>query len=545
MREAVGDAYLFTDADSVARHSRDTIPWQRTCAAVAYPGTRQEVQALVKIAAEYRLPVWTFSKGRNWGYGATIAAHDGALILVLERMNRILEVNEELAYAVIEPGVTQRQLNDHLKANGVRLWADCTDSSPEGSLLGNALERGVGYTAYGDHFGHLCGLEVVLADGSVVQTGGAPEDSPTWHTFKWGTGPYLEGLFSQSNLGIVTRAGLWLMPEPEDFSAFFCEVRDEADLPAVIDAVRILALQGAVRCNVHMVNDYLFLTLVMQYPYDRQQDGCLPDEVLAELRGRYRVTPWTLTGGLYGSRSQVRANRGLVKKALRRFGTLTFVNDRRLAQMQWLLGFLKRTRHTPVVSTLGRWFKDWFVSPSPVEVLEVIPHVYPILKGVPGEFIVSCAYFKTRSGRVRTDINPARDGCGLMWFAPVVPVTGAHVRRVLELCRPLFRQYRFDFSISFILLNPRSIVMLMEIFYDRDDRAEWERATALYDALSEATVGAGYQQYRTSVAYMDRILAHNPAYAKLAGALKAAVDPEHILAPGRYGVDPSPEPSAG
>ena len=74
--------------------------------------------------------------------------------------------------------------------------------------MGNALERGVGLTPYADHFGHLCGLEVVLADGSIVHTGGGGGPRcKTWHTHKWGTGPYLEGLFSQSNLGIVTRAG--------------------------------------------------------------------------------------------------------------------------------------------------------------------------------------------------------------------------------------------------------------------------------------------------------------------------------------------------
>ena len=153
--------------------------------------------------------------------------HDGAVILLLERMNRILEVNEDLAYAVIEPGVTYKQLADHLRSRAIKLWADCTDSTPQGSVLGNALDRGLGHTPYGDHFGNLCGLEVVLANGEVIQTGAAPPDSPTWHTFKWGTGPYLEGLFSQSNFGIVTRAGIWLMPEPEAFQAFLCEIEQE------------------------------------------------------------------------------------------------------------------------------------------------------------------------------------------------------------------------------------------------------------------------------------------------------------------------------
>ena len=95
------------------------------------------------------------------------ALQEGALIIILERMNRIHEVDEELCYAVIEPGVSQGQLNEYLKNTGSNLWIDCTDSSPDGSLIGNALDKGVGYTPYGDHFGHLCGMEVVLANGDI------------------------------------------------------------------------------------------------------------------------------------------------------------------------------------------------------------------------------------------------------------------------------------------------------------------------------------------------------------------------------------------
>ena len=107
-------------------------------------------------------------------------------------------------------------MKEHLLKSGSRLWCDCTDGPPEGSVLGNALERGMGVTQYADHFATLCGLEIVLADGSIIRTGGgAFGRCPTWNTHKWGVGPYIEGLFSQSNFGIVVKAGIWLFPEPE------------------------------------------------------------------------------------------------------------------------------------------------------------------------------------------------------------------------------------------------------------------------------------------------------------------------------------------
>src|ERR1019366_4976386 len=227
IKAAVGEANVRDSPTEVEGHSRDTSCWRKVCAAVVYPATAQEVARVLRIASECKMPVWPFSKGKNWGYGAAQGLHEGALILMLDRMNRIVEVNEDLAYAVIEPGVTQKQLNDYLKERKSKLWADCTDSTTAGSVIGNALERGVGYTPYWDHFAHLCGLEAVVASGEIIRPGGGAENSSTWHTYKWGTGPYVEGLFSQSNFGVVTQAGVWLMPEPEAFGCFICEVDDE------------------------------------------------------------------------------------------------------------------------------------------------------------------------------------------------------------------------------------------------------------------------------------------------------------------------------
>jgi 4-cresol dehydrogenase (hydroxylating) len=536
MRAVVGADYVLLESEVLARYSCDTIPWQRTCAAVVYPSSRDEICAIVKIAAQHGLPVWTFSKGKNWGYGATMAAQDGAVILLLERMNRILEVNEELAYAVIEPGVTYKQLADHLQSRAIKLWADCTDSTPEGSVLGNALDRGLGHTPYGDHFGNLCGLEVVLANGDVIQTGAAPPGSPTFHTFKWGTGPYLEGLFSQSNFGIVTRAGIWLMPEPESFEAFLCEVEQEESLPLVLDSMRRLALAGALRGTAHLINDVLCLSMVRQYPHELcQGQPCLSDDARKDLRNRFDISPWTLTSGLYGTVAQVRANRALIRRELKPYGKLTFIDRRDMTLVERLIRLVKRTQQLPILSGLGRLLKYYLMGRTPLEVFEVLQHAVLLLQGVPGEFIVRFAYFKSRQPRPRNDVNPARDGCGLIWFAPVAPLTGSHVTRVLDLCRPLFREHGFDFSASIIVVNPRSAVLLMEIFYDKADPGETARAKLLYEHLSGSAERAGYQQYRTNVANMQRLLAPVPQYQRLLDSMKSAVDPCGTLAPGRYG----------
>src|SRR5207245_1148536 len=103
--------------------------------------------------------------------------------------------------------------------------------------------------------------------GVLVRTGAGPGNCRTWNTYKWGTGPFLDGLFSQSNLGIVTKAGVWLMPQPEAFTGFVCQITDDHAFHAAVDALRCLGLQRVVS-NVHIVNDFLLLTTLISYPYD-------------------------------------------------------------------------------------------------------------------------------------------------------------------------------------------------------------------------------------------------------------------------------------
>ncbi len=104
-----------------------------------------------------------------------------------------------------------------------------------GSVIGNTVERGVGYSPYGDHFMMHCGMEIVLPNGELVRTGmgalpepgatGAPDQrqpNRCWPLFNYGFGPYHDGIFSQSNYGIVTKMGLtWrTYPWPCGSSAF-------------------------------------------------------------------------------------------------------------------------------------------------------------------------------------------------------------------------------------------------------------------------------------------------------------------------------------
>ncbi len=529
LERAVGPEHVSTGSEETHRFSRCTIPWTSRCGAVVFPGSTSEVVEVLRIANEFRVPVWPYSGGRNWGYGATLATTSGAIVMVLRRMNRIVEVNDELAYAIIEPGVSYRQISEHLRTHGHALWADCIDGTPDGSVVGNALDRGIGETPYGDHFGNLCGLEVVLPTGELIATGGGGAELRTRHVHKWGVGPYIEGLFSQSNLGVVVRAGIWLMPEPECFNSFVFELHEEQHFAAVVDAFRRLSLQGVLSSKLHMINDFVSTTVLTQRKLEAvPQDGPMSDADQAQIRRKYRVAPWSCAGGLYGPKAHVALQRRALKRELGRFGRLLFVSDRKVALLERLVGAAWQRARLRLAAER--------VFGASLPVMDSLPHVHRILKGIPTDYFLKHAYYRNRQPRPAQDIDPARDRCGLIWFAPVLPNLGREIRDYLTATRDRFREAGFDFYVAMLMMNPRAVVCLMNINFDRDHPAEEQRALDLYGVLLADMRRQGYEQYRAALLGWPELAAASPGHQQAHQRIKTALDPAGILAPGRYGL---------
>jgi 4-cresol dehydrogenase (hydroxylating) len=540
----VGSQYVFYEKEDVERRSQDIIPRAHRPVAFVSPGSMEEVVSLVKLANHYELPLWPVSKGKNWGYGAATPARNGALVVILERLNRIITVDQEMAFAIVEPGVTYRQLHRHLQEQRIPLWLDCTDGPADGSVMGNALERGVGETDYGDHFGNICGLEAILADGSLVRTGGGPiEGFKSWNTYKWGVGPYLEGLFSQANYGIVTKMGLWLMPKPEYFASCVFELHREEDFAALMDAMRRLQFIGAIKSKVHIINDVVTFAVLADPQEILGGEKFLSDARRTYLRKRFNIAPWSFAAGLYGTPQQVRANIAEIRRELGKLGTLQFIDDRKIGIIKAVARALKKASGFAPTRALAHGVARRALG-KPLALIEMMPNVHAIEKGYPSDYFVKHAYYRSRRPKPGDDdIDPARDRCGLIWLGPMVPLNGREVMNVLGLVRPLYTKYGFDFTTALMVGNPRTVIALMSVFYDREDADETSRAEQLYFEMADVTQKAGYQQYRTSTIFMDRILASAPEFEALCRRIKGALDPRGILAPGKYGIDAPAERS--
>jgi 4-cresol dehydrogenase (hydroxylating) len=433
-------------------------------------------------------------------------------------LNRILDFSEELGYVTVEPGVTQAQLHAFLHERKSSLWMDSTGASPECSLIGNTVERGFGHTPYGDHFANSCGLEVVLPQGDVVEMGFArfPGASAA-PLYRWGVGPVLDGLFSQSNFGVVTRMTLWLMPAPEYFQAYYFQCGEDSQLGPLIDSLRPLRMSGTIRSSSHIANDYKVLSAVEQYPWQAAGGKTpLAGPLLDKLRREMRIGAWNGSGALYGTKTQVKEARRLLSRALAGHARrLQFLDDGKLALAERFSG-------------LYQMLTGWNLKRT----LSVLRPVYGLMKGIPTDRPLASTYWRKRMPPP-ANMDPDRDGCGLLWCSPVAPNDGRHARIITSLASGIILRHGFEPMISLTVLTDRTLSCIVSLGYDRDVPGEDDKAMACYRELLERLARQGYYSYRLSVGGMSA-MGQPDAYQQLLADLKRTLDPNGIMAPGRY-----------
>jgi hypothetical protein len=351
------------------------------------------------------------------------------------------------------------------------------------------------YQPYGDHWAVHSGLEVVLPTGEVIRTGmGALPGNNTWQTFPYGFGPVSDGLFSQSNFGIVTKMGMALMPAPPDHESFMYTFEREEDLPQLIDIIRPLRI-GNILENVAQLRTAVQALAVTGRPKTDfyKGPGRIPRDVIEAEASKLPIgkCAWVYYGMSYGP------------KHIRQY-KLDIID----AEFKKVPG-ARRIDPSTIPKDNYFWSRD------------------KIAAGEPDlEELLWCNWVPNGSH---------------IAFSPVSPIRGKDATALCEIANRRQDQHGVEIFQAFCV-GLREMHLIVEIVFDKHSPSACEAALACMRGMVDDAAKLGYGEYRTHLALMDQVAGtynwNDGALMKFNERLKDALDPNGILAPGKSGIWP-------
>ena len=491
---------------------------------IQHPNDVDAVRTIVLEARKSGATLYPFSTGLNWGYGSNSPVTSNNILIDLSKMNRILnssEISLNNPIAVIEPGVTQAQLAEFLAKHCPQLTFNVTGAGRDTSILGNALDRGVGY--FGPRKDDVFGLEIVTGTGQVIQTGfrRLGEQSPLAHCHPYGLGPILDGVFFQGNFGIVTSACFRLIPRRPKEVAVSMALRDVSHLSDFINELAHLKRDGLLTSVTHIGNKARTQS-TLAYGVTRYLEtecGYTPEKALAEAdRAISIVAPdeWASLAAVTGNAGQVRAAIREIKQRISRYARVMVITDTLLD-----IGY--------AVTHALRFIP--FARANAAAIHSIRP-LHALALGIPTDVAIDNLLWKYG----RSDL-PAKaldeSNCGLLFVNPALPLDGKAVVKVIDDLEIVAANHQHKLYMTLNIETPTSMVAVINLLFDRSQPKEVERAHRCADEMLACIRRHGLEPYRARADMMKDIVQDNE-YWRTIRKLKDVFDPDNIIAPGRY-----------
>lgn len=531
--------------DELEQHNRCTYAEHFTSGLAIFPQTVDQIQKFVKKCVELKseypeLAIYPISQGKNWGYGSATPTSQDAVLLSLQQIEEELHwignqhdpkeepYGKKLGLVRVSASITQQQLYEFLQSEGGDFWMDATGAPKESSIVGNYLERGFGHTPMGDHFPHIVGMEVIMPDGSFVKTGHAGcHNAANVGVHKHGLGPVLEGLFSQSSLGIVTAIYLELMPAKKHVTKFFIQLKSNEDFYEAVERIRPLKMKGVLTSQMHCGNAHKGIQAVMRYPFKETQGKTpLPPELTNSICKDLDLSPWTISGAIY---SDFNGETRLKKRALKQ--ALKGVNCKLIVLPEWLSSLAYNTINLGVTKLLFPKLQAKLEKQ-----LTILKELNKLKKGIPTNYFMDSIYWRKRDLPLSTEnLNPDLDNVGMIWIAPIAPMTRESIRLMVEISTSVSEKYQFEPAISITLLNDKAADCILSIIFDRTVAEEEKNALLCYDELKKQFNSIGFTAYRASSRSLEKgYLNFTEEKIKLHSQLKQGLDPLGLFSPNHY-----------
>ena len=460
--------------------------------------TRDEIKKILSVANTKGLSIYPISTGKNWGYGSANPPCENAIILDLSELKDIRHYDDEVGSITVEPGVTQQDLYDFLVKHGSKHMVPTTGAGPSASILANACERGYGITPDTDHFNAIYEMEVILPSGETIFTGFTNYNSELLRgVFKTPPGASLNGLFTQSALGIIVSMTIRLEKKPENISIFTFKIKGDKKLQKTIEVMRDFRQDmGSLVGGVNFMNK-------------ERTDAMKNLAYKGAFEGKDEFE-WQVFGGFYGTHETVKA----AKKELR-----SRIRKNKIALNAIILGpgNIGLVRWLHKLCSLSKWLE------APKMFLQQGIKGYEVLTGKPNQVALPLAYIGiNKIPDENTPLNPATDGCGLFWFAPLFPCKAAIVQKFTDGVKEICVKHNVIPLITLTTVNHSCIDSTIPILFDPKNKASFENAKACYEELMDFSRSIGILPYRLSSTKMSEFFKGNKdtSLVKFIGELK-------------------------
>lgn len=498
------------------RYQKNTLGTSRILNGALRPKRVDQIQKIVEIANNTDVTLYAFSTGHNWGFGSSLPSVDNCVIVDLSGMKRVIEFNEDLGYVTLEPGVTQQDLRDYMVKNGHPFMVPTTGAGPTCSIVGNALERGYGLTPNIDHFGAVLGLEAVLPNGelyrSVFTEFGAKRADKI---YKWKAGPYLDGLFTQSNFGIVTQGTIEILRKPDHVGQFIAFIDAKDFQGAVKSIARTKEKFGTMVGGLNIMNVHRLLAMV-ELKKEWHINGVVPESHIHELAKKRKLSDWAVLIGVYSPDELISP----IRKALKQeFGQYTSHHVFLTKQRLWL------------VEKILKFFPKLGINRT----IHSIDLALQILEGIPNEVALPLAYLKNPHGSPKEHFHPDKDGSGLLWFTPMLPVEGPLAEKFVKGVKKICVSEEIEPMITLTTISQRCFAANIPLVFNRDDEKQCEQARRCMQRLMRFSMDLGLFPDRLDIRTQREMFDHADAPVfRLSQKIKQAIDPKETLSPGRY-----------
>ena len=454
---------------------------RRHRAGMLTPTCVADVQRIVQAAsrANGAVKLQPLSCGRNWGFGSDLPATDGVYILNLSALRRIRSLSLKSHSADIEPGVTQGQLDAALEEEGGSHYFNVTGAGLGTSVVGNALERGIGYS--GQRHLDLLDLEIVFPSGEVARTSRFEILARRGAGLN-GLGPDPTGLFCQSNFGIVTAATIALQRRPKMMGGVLCRLRRGDLMPDLISTVSDLMAEGACSGVPHIFNRERIVTTLCPH---------LTEAHAAELRSS--AAPWTALIPLRGAQGVFAASAEYLQSRLAPLGSVEVLSNEAKVKLSTLV------------------------------------------LGHPSDLTLASVSFSVFGRAAPAEMPLESSGAGLIHVTPMMPLCGAIISDIERQTIEALRRHGYDkVALSINAVTARQAALIVSLGFDRRCPARTKAAHEAAQDLLEVYLRHGLISYRLGLGQADQIPQMDQPWPRIFAALQTIFDPAECMAPSRY-----------